>query len=415
MQLREFQQEIDDDPARFITACIHRRAGKTWYALKWLTDHARDSDDPTTRNYYICPFRNQAKSVAWDLIHQLTVDDDVTYNATDLFVQYEHGPRVLLIGADGADKHRGRYADNMVLDETGQIAPGAWREVFRPMLADRLGRALFIGTPYGRSLFTDLYALGETKTPGWSSHLHTALTTGIIEPDELAALRREMSRSEFAREFLCDWSMGLPGAYFQAEMEQATLDERLLRGDLWRPDDQVEVAISLCAGDAIAVTYWQVKDRQPTLIDAHRWQQTRIDQVVKDIKAKPYVIGSVVYGHHAGARAVSKKETPYRLQVMRKLGLKGPLMPRRDDFVDEVQITKMLLARSVLSLDAGIDAVDALRQVRATYDSSTQTFSTAPVADWSFDLAVSVNAFAEYEKRGLGRRKPIDYQERFRA
>ena len=415
MKLRAFQQEIDDDPARFNVACIHRRAGKTWYALKWLSDHARESDDPTTRNYYVCPYRNQAKSVAWDLIHQLTADDKCKYNATDLYVQFENGARVVLIGADGADKHRGRYADRMVLDETGQIAPGAWREVFRPMLADRLGRALFIGTPYGRSLFTDLYELGESKTPGWSSHLATAETTGIIEADELASLKREMSRSEFAREFLCDWSMGLPGAYFQAEMEQASLDERLRRGDLWKPDDLVDVSIALCAGDAIAATYWQMGEREPTLIDAHRWQQTRVDQVVKEIRAKPYVIGSVVYGQHAGRRIVSKKETPYRLQVMRQLDLKGPLMPRRDDFVDEVQITKMMLARSVLSLDAGIDATDALRQVRATYDTQSQTFSTAPVADWSFDLAVSVNAFAEYEKRGLGRRKPIDYRERFRA
>ena len=100
---------------------------------------------------------------------------------------------------------------------------------------------------------------------------------------------------------------------------------------------------------------------------------------------------------------------------MRKLGLKGPIMPRADDYVDEVQVTKMMIARAVMSLDAGLDGVDALRQVRAKYDAGTQTFSATPVADWSFDIATSVNAYAEYEKRGRGRRPPIEYEDRYRA
>lgn len=411
MDLREFQQDIADDPARFVTASIHRRAGKTRFAIDWLCDHARESEEEHVRNYYLCPYRNQAKAVGWDMLCQLTENDAGKRHASELYYEFDNGNRVTLLGADGYDKHRGKYAHRVAFDETGQIAPGCWREVFRPMLADTKGRALFIGTPYGRNLFSSLYDLGMTDNRDWSSHSKNVYETGIIDADEIASLKAEMSHSEFEREFMVSWDQGAPGAYFQLEMEQANVDGRLATGGLWEPLELVHTSIALCAGDAIAVSYWQMEGRTPTLIDSHRYQQTRIDQVVRDIKSKPYNLGANVFGQHAGRRAVSKREIPFRLSAMRQLGLKGPLMPRREDFVDEVQVTKMLLARSRLSTDAGLDAVDALRQVRASFDATTETFSATPVYDWSLDLATSVNAFAEYERRGstLGRRQPIEY------
>ena len=347
------------------------------------------------------------------MLCQLTEDDDVKLHASELYAQWPNGNRVQLVGADGYDKHRGKYAMRVAFDETGQIAPGCWREVFRPMLADTKGEALFIGTPMGRNLFSALYDLGMSDNPDWSSHSKNVYETGIIEPDEIESLKREMSHSEFEREFMVSWDQGAPGAYFQQEIEQANLDGRIAAGDLWRPLELVHTSISLCAGDAVGVTYWQVDGREPTMIAAHRYQQTRIDQIVRDIKSKPYIYGANVYSQHAGKRSVIAKEIPFRLSAMRQLGMKGPLMPRRVDFVDEVQITKMMLARSTLSEDAGIDGLDAIRQVRAAYGEVEQTFAAYPVFDWSLDLATSVNAFAEYERRGsaLGRRAPLEYPE----
>ena len=387
-----------------MTASIHRRAGKTRFAIDWLLDHARESTEPHVRNYYLCPYRNQAKAVGWDMLCQLTDDDTGKRHASELYFEFANGNRVQLLGADGYDKHRGKYAHRVAFDETGQIAPGCWREVFRPMLADTKGEALFIGTPYGRNLFSQLWDLGNTDNPDWSSHSKNVYQTGIIEPDEIASLKAEMSHSEFEREFMVSWDQGAPGAYFQLEMEQANIDGRLVAGLLWEPLDLVHTSIALCAGDSIAVSYWQVDGRTPTLIDAKRYQQMRVDQVVRDIKAKPYILGSNVYSQHSGKRGTTRREIPFRLSAMRRLGLKGPLMPRREDFVDEVQITKMMLSRSRLSADDGIDAVDALRQVRASYDDATQTFGAYPVYDWSLDLATSINAFAEFERRGSTRR-----------
>ncbi len=418
LDLREFQQDIADAGSRFTVACIHRRAGKTAYALNWLVQGAREEPkpgQPAYRGFYVCPYRNQAKAVAWDMLRDQLVDDDCIFYISDLSAEFPNGAKVVLLGSDRYDVHRGKYASRVAFDETGQIAPAAWRSVFRPMLADTKGSALFIGTPYGRNFFKHLYDLAE-NLPDWSRHMATALDTRIIDADELASLEAEMSRSEFAREFMCNWNIGAPGAYYGAEMDIAESDGRLRAGILHDPMELVHTGIALCGGDCIAVTFWQMRDQVPVLIDAQRWMQTRIDQVAREMQAKPYTYGKHVFIQQNGQRFNNKTTTPFRMAALRKLGIRGPETRRLPEFIDEVQVTKLLLARAEFSTDSAEDGLDALRQVAAKWDEVAQTFAQFPQIDWALDLAVSAYAFASQERRGsLGGREPITYPERFRA
>jgi len=59
------------------------------------------------------------------------------------------GGIIALRGADNYDSLRGNGLDFVVLDEFASMSPEAWTEVLRPSLADKHGRALFIGTPRG--------------------------------------------------------------------------------------------------------------------------------------------------------------------------------------------------------------------------------------------------------------------------
>jgi hypothetical protein len=56
---------------------------------------------------------------------------------------------ISLRGADNYDSLRGVGLDFVVLDEVADIHPEVWTEVIRPALSDRMGCALFIGTPRG--------------------------------------------------------------------------------------------------------------------------------------------------------------------------------------------------------------------------------------------------------------------------
>src|SRR5450756_2667291 len=63
----------------------------------------------------------------------------------DLSIELARGGTIALRGADNYDGLRGDGLDFLVLDEYATMAPEAWNQVLRPALADRRGRALFIG------------------------------------------------------------------------------------------------------------------------------------------------------------------------------------------------------------------------------------------------------------------------------
>jgi hypothetical protein len=52
------------------------------------------------------------------------------------------------------------------------MAPQAWTEVLRPALADRLGKALFIGTPQGHNHFHELFQSAQSQ-PDWKAFQFT--------------------------------------------------------------------------------------------------------------------------------------------------------------------------------------------------------------------------------------------------
>ncbi len=415
---RDFQRQLSEDPHRFKTAVIHRRAGKTVFALDWLLEPCRDPDwegidGNPYRGYFLCPFRNQAKGIAFDFLQAMTAGDGVSINKSDLCVEFQDGGRVTLVGAEGYSKHRGKYAHRVACDETAQIPPAAWREVFRPMLADTRGEGLFIGTPRGRGWFHHLFTMPE-RSDSWASYLLRADESGIIDDAELADLQAELTDGEYRREFLCDWDVGVPGAYFTEQMDLITAEnERLLLGTVHNESEMVWCSWALLPNDALAVCWWQLEGRSPVLIDSQRWVQAPIAEIVKAVQERPYIYGGHVFRIDQAVSHDQGKAAPFRMRQIRQLGMRGPIMPRRE-WVDEIQIMRQLLGAAKLGIEAAPDGVEALRQVHATWDEPRQVFSQEPDKDWTYDYAVAVSAFAAYWQRGkmLGRRDPIDYPAR---
>jgi hypothetical protein len=100
---------------------------------------------------------------------------------------------------------RGLRLDGVVIDEVAWIKPSVWEDILQPALADRLGWALFIGTPWGVNLFSQLYQLAE-RTEGWHAKTWTVYETGAIDDAEVKRLRETMTEAAFAREMLCDFA-----------------------------------------------------------------------------------------------------------------------------------------------------------------------------------------------------------------
>jgi hypothetical protein len=160
--------------------------------------------------FYLAPFLKQAKAIAWARLKQkvegLRKAEVVAINEAELSVNFKHNGAVIRIfGADNPDAMRGVRLDGCVIDEVAQIKQEVWGDIIQPALSDRRGWATFIGTPNGVNLFSEIYFKAQTL-PDWHAARYTVYDTGALDPHEVERLRRDMSETSFAREYLCDFS-----------------------------------------------------------------------------------------------------------------------------------------------------------------------------------------------------------------
>lgn len=209
---REWQRQCHMERKRFTVLALHRRAGKTEMAIMELIDKAMRFRDELGLFFYLAPFLKQAKAIAWarlkNKIEPLRISGAVDVMEGDLSVRFKHNGAVIRIfGADNPDAMRGVRLDGVVVDEVAQIAPEVWYDIIQPALSDRLGWAVFIGTPHGVNLFSELFYRAQEQ-PDWHSARWTVYETGSIDPREIERLRNpeNMPEAAFAREYLCDFT-----------------------------------------------------------------------------------------------------------------------------------------------------------------------------------------------------------------
>jgi phage terminase large subunit-like protein len=208
--------------ARFLVLVWHRRAGKTVFSVMELVLAALNARRERARYAYIAPFLKQARQVAWDYLRLYAGRiPGVRISEAELSVRFPNGAEVRLYGADNPDALRGIYLDGVVLDEVADMRPQVWGEILRPALADRQGWAIFIGTPKGINLFSELYFRAQKET-GWCADLRRASDTGVIPPAELEQAKREMSPSQYAQEFECDFAAAVDDVLLRLEDVQAS-------------------------------------------------------------------------------------------------------------------------------------------------------------------------------------------------
>lgn len=199
---------------RFCVLVAHRRFGKTVLVINHLIKLALLCSRPRGSFAYVAPFRNQAKNVAWDYLKHYTAPvPGRAVNESELSITLPSnggGSRIRIFGADNPDSLRGLYFDAVVLDEVAQMKPEVWSEIVQPALADRDGSAVFIGTPKGINLFSELYYRAlELKDQGdtrWEAMSFPVTATSALSPERVAELRADMSENKFGQEMLCDFS-----------------------------------------------------------------------------------------------------------------------------------------------------------------------------------------------------------------
>ena len=207
---RTWQRECHIKKQRFSVYALHRRSGKTELAIMELIDKAMKTDKELAMFVYVAPFLRQAKAIAWARLKQkiepMRRTSVIEINEGELSVRFKHnGAIIRLFGGDNPDAMRGLRLDGIVMDEVAQLKNELWTDIVQPALSDRLGWSIFIGTPSGINLFSELYykAIDEDD---WTAARYTVFDTDSLHPDEVTRLKRDMSETSFAREYLCDFS-----------------------------------------------------------------------------------------------------------------------------------------------------------------------------------------------------------------
>jgi len=213
IKLKPCQWDVFNSEARFRILVAGRRFGKTYLAQVEL---CRAAWDKGRLAWYVAPTYRQAKRIAWKPLKEMTRPYWASLpNETDLRIELTSGGTICLRGADNYDSLRGDGLDFLILDEYAQIAREAWPEVLRPALADRQGKALFIGTPHGYDHFYDLCQAAK-QMPDWATFQFTTEQGGNVPKTELESATHELDERTYRQEFQASFENVSAGLVYYA-------------------------------------------------------------------------------------------------------------------------------------------------------------------------------------------------------
>ena len=364
----------------------HRRAGKTVACVAELVLSALFTTKQDARYAYVCPQFNQAKDVAWLYIKRLTADiPNIQYNESELRADLPNGARIRLYGADNPDRLRGLYLDGVILDEFADMRSSVWGEVVRPMLTDRKGWAVFIGTPKGHNEFYDSYQYALTE-PSWFTLMLKASTSGLIEDAELMDARRGMTDDQFAQEFECSFEAAIAGAYYSKDIVQEQITEVEYDRNL-----PVYTAWDIGYSDDTAIWFYQVTRGEIHVIDFYASNGHGVDHYASVLDGKGYNyarMGTKPFlwlPHDARAKTFASggKSTQEQFQA---LGYTSRITPELS-LQDGIQALRMALPRMWFDREKCKDGIEALKLYRREWDSDKKTFRDKPLHDWTSHAA----------------------------
>jgi hypothetical protein len=385
---RPFQQMLHRKLMRFNVLVCHRRFGKTVFSINEMIDRALANEKKNPQYAYIAPTYGQAKRVAWEYIKDYTKGiPGVRVHEGELRIDIyrsnsEDKIRFMLLGAENPGSLRGIYLDGCILDEYAECDPTVWTQVIRPALSDRLGWAIFIGTPKGQNHFYDIYMAARIEET-WFTAIFKASETDVVAASELKAARITMSEEEYEQEFECSFSAALVGAYYGKYIERLEKENRITNVP-YDPAVPVHTFWDLGIGDATAIWFAQQVGQEIHLIDYLENSGVGLEWYANALKKKPYVYGDHGLPHDAAAKDLSTGKT--RMQTLSTLGIRGFIIPRQA-VEDGIHAARMLLPKCWFDITNCAKGVNALRNYQKKWDPKNKIYSSKPLHDWSSHAA----------------------------
>ena len=381
---RSVFEDFHDREQRWAVIVAHRRCGKTVACINDLIVKALLENKKHAQYAYIAPFYSQAKSVAWRYLERFSEPVLSKSNQSELWVELINGARIRLFGADNPDALRGNFLDGVVLDEMADMKPSVWGEIIRPLLADRLGWATFIGTPKGHNAFYDIYN-EATKKPNWYVKVLRADQTMLLPQSELDDAKATMSDNQYEQEFLCSFEAAIMGAYYGQEMRRITDLDRITTVD-YDPMFPCHTAWDLGFNDSTSLWWFQVVYGEIRVLDHHSSNGQAVPFYTGLLQQKEDEFG-YKYGYHylphdARAKTMASGGKSIIEQIATKIDIKHLKIVPNLSIQDGIQATRLALTRTWFD-NRCEEGIECLRQYQREWDDDKKCFRDRPKHDFT--------------------------------
>jgi hypothetical protein len=381
---RDVFLDFHERQERWAVIVAHRRCGKTVACINDLIYKALVEGKEDGRYAYLAPYYAQAKSIAFDYLMRFSEPVRANHNVSELWVELINGARIRLFGADNPDALRGLYLDGVVLDEFADMKPSTWGAVLRPLLADRKGWAVFIGTPKGHNQFYDVYN-NATKDESWYVKTLRASQTALLDKEELEDAAKMMSQDQYLAEFECDFESAIVGAYYGKELRVITDSGRITDVE-HDPLFPVHTAWDLGYSDDTSIWWYQVVHGEIRVLDYHSSNGQAIAYYTGLIQAKEreynYVYGTHWLPHDARAKTLASGGKSIIEQLSVKIPIEKMKIVPSLSLQDGIQASRLALLRCWFDTKCD-DGIECLRQYQREYDEDKKVFRDRPRHDWT--------------------------------
>ena len=382
---REVFEDFHDRTQRWAVVVAHRRCGKTVSCINDLIYRALTEDKEHGQYAYVAPYYSQAKNIAWDYLQRYAKPVLAKANQSELWVELINGAKIKLYGADNPDALRGLYLDGVVLDEYADMRPRMWGEIIRPLLADRQGWAVFIGTPKGHNAFYDIYN-NATKSDSWFVKTLRASQTKLLPEAELLDAQASMSPDQYEQEMECSFEAAIMGAYYGKEMRMLTDGGRITKVE-YDPLFPCHTSWDLGYSDDTAIWWFQVVYGELRILDYHSSNGHQVSYYTNLINAKEREFG-YKYGHHylphdARAKTLASGGKSIIEQIASIIPLQSLKIVPSLSLQDGIQATRLALMRSWFDADRCQEGIECLRQYQREYDEDKKVFRDKPKHDFT--------------------------------
>ena len=383
---REPQKEIHKavKDHRWTVAVAHRRMGKTVAAINQLIHSSLQCDKKSPQFAYISPTYGQAKRIAWQYLVDYTRPLGGSANVSELRVDFM-GRRISLYGADNPDALRGIYLDGVVVDEYGDVNPQLFTEVLRPALSDRLGWALFIGTPKGANHFAELRNFANDESnEGWILKEFKASETGLIPQAELDDAKKAMGDNKYQQEFEVSFDSPIIGSYYGEIIKDIT-EKNHIREFESESATAKWTAWDLGMSDSTSIWVAETIGGEIRVMDYYENAGESLDHYIGWLKDNGYFDYQHILPHDVMVRELGTGKSRYELLTDAGMNID---VARKMPVEDGIQLVRARLPNTWFKKTSTVNkGLDCLRNYRRVYNEKLSVYQNAPLHDWSSHAA----------------------------